>query len=104
MVDELPEKEQHFKHLSLQLPSDPSQIRVREPDAEGIVKLELPKSGYVLKVQDEDGFASAFEQEKQPGYYEAEGNGHDLVFVPYYYRCNRPDTKGRMRTSLRVKA
>ncbi|GAC96571.1 hypothetical protein PHSY_004152 [Pseudozyma hubeiensis SY62] len=103
-INELPDREQHFKHLCVQLPSDAMQIRVNKPDEAGIIKLTLPKAGYTLKVQDEDGFASAFEQNRQPGYYEQQGQGRDLVFVPYYYRCNRAETLGRMRTSLRVKA
>lgn len=102
-IDDLPEPEHHFKHLCLELPNDPLQIRVHEPTAEGVTKLELAKSGYTLKMQDNRGFASAFESQHQPGYYEQSGQGRDLVFVPYYYRCNRPGSRGRMRTSLRDK-
>ncbi len=102
-IDDLPEREQHFKHLCFDLPADPSQISVLGQDSDGIIKLRVAAAGYTLKVEDARGFASAFEQDKQPGFYEEAGQGHDLVFIPYFYRCNRKGTKGRMRTSLRVK-
>ncbi|KAI3478217.1 hypothetical protein L1887_59890 [Cichorium endivia] len=102
-IDDLPEREQHFKHLCLDLPAEPSQISVLEQDSDGIIKLRVAAAGYTLRVDDAQGFASAFEQDKQPGFYEEAGKGRDLVFIPYFYRCNRKGTKGRMRTSLRVK-
>ncbi|SPO29091.1 related to DUF1680 domain protein [Ustilago trichophora] len=102
-VDELPEKEQHFKHLCVEHIGAVSKICVRAPGQDGVIKLEMPRSGYNLKVDDNSGFAAAFEQTHLPGFYEEPGQGRDLVFVPYYYRCNRPGTKGRMRTSLHVK-
>ncbi|TKY87610.1 hypothetical protein EX895_003191 [Sporisorium graminicola] len=103
-VNELPENEQHFKHLCLKPPTDDSSVQVSAPDQDGIIKLTLLNAGYTLKVDDAVGFAAAFEKDNLPGYYEQSGRGRDLTFIPYYARCNRPGTKGRMRASLRLKA
>ncbi len=74
-----------------------------EKDSDGNIKLRAAGAGYTLRFDDAPGFGSAFEQDKQPDFYEKAGQGRDLVFIPYFYRCNRKGTKGRMRTSLRVK-
>lgn len=102
-VEELPERDQHFKHLTVDTANATADIEISKPDDTGIIRLTWRKAGYTLKVEDDKSVASAFEQEQQPGYYEPHKEGRDLVFVPYYYRCNRAGTKGRMRTSLRIK-
>ncbi|EPQ26398.1 uncharacterized protein PFL1_06046 [Pseudozyma flocculosa PF-1] len=99
-VDALPPAEQHFKHTSVSL----ADLRKAEKvSVDGHTAFRAPRAGYTLDVDDDAAYASAFELDQRPSYREAEGEGHDLVLIPYYWRCNRKSTKGRMRTSLLLK-
>ncbi|PWN24634.1 DUF1680-domain-containing protein [Jaminaea rosea] len=99
----------HFKELCIS--ADTDMASVKEVWEDGVLKLPLPKAGYHLRTPRGEAathlYAGANEVANTPhskAYEEAEGQGRDLVFIPFFYRANRKKQDVQVRTSFRRKA
>lgn len=113
----------HFKDLCLSADLDLTSLKIEHREKEGVTFIHAPKAGYHLQqlqvaaaappslgsnghaqsAQGAVGSLGMNDVASKRSYEEAEGQGKDLVFVPYYYRANRRKEGVQMRTSLRRK-
>lgn len=94
----------HFKSLCMSAELDVASIR--EVWQDGVLRLHVPRAGYHLRAPsdaDECG-GGGNEVLEARSYEEAEGEGKDLVFIPFYFRANRRREGVQVRTSLRRKS